>query len=104
MTLHSHRRELYPALTAWQERDGNTPPATWTHDGLWRAAMAEAEAEENRDNPERERACQVEAIVCLLHGKRTGERQRYPKVVLDVETQQRYVRRIRELERRAVAP
>ena len=106
MTLHSHRRKLYPALVAWQERDGNTPHATWAHDGLWRAAMAEAEAREHRDNPERERACQVEAVLALLNGKCAGDpaKKYYPKVVLDVDMQRRYLQRIREPWRGSVTP
>ena len=88
---------LYPALAAWRRRDGNKPESQWTYDDLWRAAMAEWEAIQNRDDPPREREYQIEAILCLLHGKCTGEPQRHPKVVLDVETQQRYLQRIAEI-------
>ena len=88
---------FYPAFTAWRRRDGNKPASQWMYDRLWRAAMAEYEAMHNRDNAAREREYQVEAILCLLHGKRTGEQQRYPKVVLDVETQRTYMQRIGEI-------
>ena len=66
--------------------------------------MAEAEAQENQDKPDRERDCQIEAVLALLHGKQTGDPpgKRYPKVRLDVETQRRYVERIREIEQLGV--
>ena len=95
----------YPALEAWRRRDGSKPVSEWTLDDLWRAAMAEYEAMQHRDNPSRERECQIEAILALLYGKSLGDPPgtRYPRVVLDVETQRRYAERIREFERRAVA-
>ncbi len=56
----------YPALAAWRRRDGNKPESQWTYDDLWRAAMAEVEAIENRNHPEREQQLQREAMALLL--------------------------------------
>lgn len=56
----------YPALAGWRKRVGDTPSSRWTPDNLWRAAMAEAEAQDNKDNPEREQKYQREAIALLL--------------------------------------
>ena len=67
--------------------------------------MAEAEAQESQHDPDRERECQIEAVLALLHGKQAGDPpgKQYPRIVLDVETQRRYVQRIRELQPGAVA-
>ena len=41
-------------------------PSRWTRDALWRAALAEVEAIENRKHPEREQQLQREAMALLL--------------------------------------
>ncbi len=46
MTLHSHRRELCPALAAWHRRHGAKPMVCGRHDEVWRAACSEALAVE----------------------------------------------------------
>ena len=56
----------YPALAVWQKRVGDTPSSRWTYDNLWRAAMAEMEASETCNHPEREQQLQREAIALLL--------------------------------------
>ena len=56
----------YPALAGWRKRVGDSPSSRWTPDNLWRAAMAEVEARDNKDNPEREQRLQREAIALLL--------------------------------------
>ena len=97
------KQPQYPALDAWQRRERGKPHSQWTYDPLWQAALAEHEARENRHDPGRERHCQIEAVLALLYGKCVGDpqRKRYPKVVLDVNTQRRYVQRIHEFERGA---
>ncbi len=90
------RRDLYPALAAWRRRDGGKSEPQWTYDELWRAAMAEFEAMQHRDNPSREREYQVEAVLALMFAKSVGDPPgtRYPRVVLDIPTQRRYLQRI----------
>lgn len=92
------RGDLYPGLAAWRRRDGDKPESQWTYDELWRAAMAEFEAMQHRDNPSREREYQMEAVLALVFGKSLGDSPgtRYPRVALDVPTQRRYLRRIHE--------
>ena len=85
-----------PALAAWQKCVGDTPPSRWTYDDLWRAAMAEMEASENKDNPEHERHFQREAIALLL-----GEPVH--NVRLNAMWTRRYVARLAELVRKAAA-
>ena len=92
------RVDPYPALAAWRRRDRNKPGLPWTFDDLWRAAMAEADALQHRDILDLERKCQVEAILALLFGKSVGDPpgEKYPRVTLTVEWQQRYMAKIRE--------
>ena len=77
-------RAGYPALTAWRKRIGDTPPTRWTFDNLWRAAMAESEAKDSKDNAEREQHYQREAVALLL-----GEPVQ--RVRLTHDTMQRYL-------------
>ena len=86
----------YPALAAWKRRDGNKPESQWITDDLWRAAIAEADAMQHRDNPAREREYQIEAMLALLFGKSVGDPpgKKYPPVTLTVEWQRQYMTRI----------
>ncbi len=88
---------VYPALGAWWKRVGDTPPSRWTLDNLWRAAMAEVEASENRKHPERERLLQREAIALVLGLDKS-------RVQLTVEVQQEYEQRVREFAHGRAAP
>ena len=74
----------YPALAGWRKRVGDTPSSRWTLDSLWRAAMAEVDARDNKDNTQREQQYQREAIAALL-----GEPLR--KVRLTRDTMRRYL-------------
>ena len=91
-----HRDARYPALELWWKRVGDTPPSRWTLDALWRAAMAEFEARDNRDNPQREQQYQREAIAALL-----GEPLH--KVRLTRETMRRYLQALAMYERKGAA-
>lgn len=86
----------YPALTAWQKRVGDTPTSRWTFDDLWRAAMAESDAKDSKDNAQREQQYQREAIAVLL-----GEPVR--KVRLTHDTMQRYLAAVATVEREVAA-
>ena len=78
-------RSPYPALAAWRARNEHSRKfERWRYDNLWRAACTEAEAAECRDNPERERELQREAMALLL-----GEPLH--KVRLTRETMRRYL-------------
>jgi len=90
------RRDLYPALAAWRKRVGDTPPSRWAFDNLWRAAMAEIDARDSKDNTQREQQCQREAIAALLGDP-------LHKVRLTRETMRRYLKAIAMYERRAAA-
>ena len=86
----------YPALVAWRKRVGNTPSSRWAFDNLWRAAMAEIDASDSKDNTQREQQYQREAIAVLL-----GEPLH--KVRLTREMMRRYLKAIAMYERKAAA-
>ena len=85
----------YPALVAWRKRVG-TPSSRWAFDNLWRAAMAEIDASDSKDNTQREQQYQREAIAVLL-----GEPLH--KVRLTREMMRRYLKAIAMYERKAAA-
>ena len=85
----------YPALAAWRKRFG-TLSRHRTYDNLWRAAMAEAEASECRDNAQREQLYQREAISILL-----GEPVH--KVQLIRDTMRRYLVALETYEQKGAA-
>ncbi len=86
----------YPALALWRKRVGDTPSSRWTYDNLWRAAMAEVEASENRNYPKREQQLQREAMALLL-----GEPLH--KVRLTRETMRRYLEALATYEQKGAA-
>ena len=85
----------YPALAAWRKRFG-TLSRHRTYDNLWRAAMAEMEASENRNHPEREQQLQREAMALLL-----GEPMH--KVRPTRDTMRRYLAALATYEQKAAA-
>ena len=89
------RTPPYPALAVWRRREADKPTSRWTYDDLWRAAMAEAEAAEQK-NPKREHALQREAVAVLL-----GEPLH--KVRLTRETMRRYLKVIATYDRKVAA-
>ncbi len=90
-------RSPYPALAAWRARNEHSRKfETWRYDNLWRASSAEAEAVECRDNPERERELQREAMALLL-----GEPLH--KVRLTRETMRRYLGALATYEQKGAA-
>ena len=86
----------YPALTAWQKRVGDTPTSRWTFDDLWRAAMAESDARDSKDDTQREQQYQREAIAVLLGAP-------VHRVRLTWKTMQRYLAAIATVERKVAA-
>ncbi len=86
----------YPAAVAWRKRVGDTPSSRWTFDNLWRAAMAEVEASENKDNTQREQQYQREAIAGLL-----GEP--LARVRLTWDTMRRYLAAVATYEQKGAA-
>ena len=96
MKINAAASSRYPALVAWRKCVGNTPSSRWAFDNLWRAAMAEIDARDNRDNPQREQEYQREAIAVLL-----GEPLH--KVRLTWEMMRRYVKAIATHEQKAAA-
>ena len=86
----------YPALTAWRKRVGDTPWSRWTFDDLWRAAMAEIDASDSKDDTQREQQYQREAMALLL-----GEPLH--KVRLTRDTMRRYLQAIATYKQKAAA-
>ena len=84
------------ALAVWQKRVGDTPSSRWTYDNLWRAAIAEVEASENRNHLEQEQQLQREAMALLL-----GEPLH--KVRLTRETMRRYLAALATCEQKGAA-
>ena len=96
MKINAAASPRYPALVAWRKRVGNAPSSRWAFDDLWRAAMAEIDARDSKDNTQREPQYQREAIAVLL-----GEPVH--KVRLTREMMRRYVKAIATHEQKAAA-
>ena len=96
MKINAAASPRYPALMAWRKRVGNTPSSRWAFDNLWRAAMAEIDASDSKDNTQREQQYQREAIAVLL-----GEPLH--RVRLTWKMMRRYLKAIATHEQKAAA-